>query len=244
MKYWSNDNEYQKQSELWRVFYERIKAGYERIQAGGNPGRDATESFKTLADDQRKQRIGCTYPAGSRVDSNFGTASQNVGLLHSALCTDLPKAIAPAFHADHDELMVCTDGQVVIEYSVSLAKSATVEQTILNAGDYFLIKRNWPHRIAAAILRSTVNPTLPELKKELVEKMCASFLAVKMGSLTGKSGYETMSNWSQSGFNHPLVERFKEDEAYLGELKKNARLWAQLCMPEEEKNDTPAPQQA
>ena len=216
MNYWSNRSAFRAQSEL-------LEGRYVRIEDGFNSNASPTESFRTLGDEQRRGRIGCVYLSGTRIDNKFCFASESIGVLHSALYTDLPKAIVPAFHADHDEIIAVTHGQVAIEYSTSLAESSGIEQIVLNPGDYFIVRRNWPHRISATLLRSAINPASPEIEPDLAERLSAGFFAFKIGRLSGKSDHENMLNWEKSGSSHPLLQKYQEDNAYLAQLNSQVR---------------------
>ena len=206
--YWNNQEEFVAQTRLLEKLFDEQGSGY--VQSG-NTGI----SFESLAERQREAAIGCVYLAGSRVDNKFCLGSTNVGLLHSSLPTDYAKCIMPAFHGDHEELIVCTDGQVVIEYSRSLAASATVEIATINPGEFFIVQRGWPHRLSLAPLRIVVED--PAGLKQ--GKANAGYLVLKMGTLSGKSPYEDMTKWKDN-LSHPMIAHWQQDDAFLNKLRK------------------------
>lgn len=206
--YWKNHEEFAAQTQLLEDLFNEQGRGYAQ---DGN----TSLSLETLGDKQRAAALGCVYLAGSRVDNKFCLGSKNVGILHSSLPTDYAKAITPAFHGDHEELMLCTGGQVVIEYSQLLSSDAPVEIITINPGDYFIVKRGWPHRLSLAPLRVAVDD--PASIKQA--KANASYLVVKMGTLSGKSAYEDMTKW-KGKFTHPIITNWEEDDAFLTQLRK------------------------
>lgn len=206
--YWKNHEEFVAQTQLLENLFNEQGTGY--AQDGST-----SISFETLGDRQREAALGCLYLAGSRVDNKYCLGSKNVGILHSSLPTDYVKAITPAFHGDHEELMLCTGGQIVIEYSISLSASAPVEIVTINSGEYFIVKRGWPHRLSLAPLRLVVD----DFASIQQAKANASYLVVKMGTLSGKSPYEDMTKW-EGKLAHTIITNWEQDDAFLTQLRE------------------------
>ena len=208
--YWQAQGEFERQSALLNALAAAQSAGFS--------GGDSVVSLETLTDQQLERRIGCVYLSGSRIDNAQCLGSRNVGLLHAAYPTDYPKAISPAYHTDHDELITGTCGIVLIEYATSLEPDAEVRETRLSPGDWLLLHRGWPHRVSLAPLRELTRP----VTEEALPRVRASYLALKMGRLTGKNALENMSSWSDR--KHPLIENWKSDLAFLKSLDEQEKM--------------------
>ena len=178
---------------------------FDAILRGRHDGKKSETSFSTLGDKQRESKIGCIYLAGSRIDNAFCVGSTNVGLLHSALPTDYPKAIRPAFHERHDELIVCTHGRVVIQQTASISDGGVTDH-VLDPGEHVLIRRGSPHKVSLAPMTQQGTRQIP------VTNLAAGFLALKMGELGTKSEQEDMTKWNQS---HPLVTIWGDEMNFL-----------------------------
>ena len=216
MKYWKEKKRFKEQTELLEALFTEQQKRY-------RPGGDASISFETLGDKQRKKRSGCVYFAGGRIDSKFCLGTQNTGLLHSALPTDYPKAIRPGFHSDHAELILCTHGEVVLEYAADLSSDASVFAVRLQPGEWFLAEKKCPHKISLSPLRDWLIEDKP--RKDIPK---AGFLAVKMGSLTGKNEDEDMGRWDSSTRPHRLTTIWQQDKEFLEKLCGRADLCKRL----------------
>jgi hypothetical protein len=222
-EYWCNKEQFDLGSMLLTKLSELNAAAY-------IPGGPAKVSGRTLADLQREMRIGCIYLWGGRIDNLFGVASGTVALLHSGLPTDYSKAIAPAYHAFHDEWITVTTGQVVIEFSRSISSDAKLESQTLVPGSLFHVPKGWPHRISLAPLRavSRIHDGLVSLSYSRAEQVKASFLALKIGMLGEKSDLETMTKWEGS---HPLIGAWLDDQSFLRSVMANEENCSLLYLP-------------
>jgi hypothetical protein len=225
-QYWKNEAEFRRQSQLLQDLFNEQEEHY---------GKDKTTqvSLLELAKRQRDKEIGCIYLAGGRIDNKACLGSENVGILFSSLPTDYAKAIAPAFHADHDELIVCTAGQVVVEYATSLDSNAVIETIVLIPGEYFIAKAKWPHRISLAPLRMFIieKENQVVLDESQIDQVSASFLAIKMGSLRGKGLYEDMTKWPHKSFHHPIIAKWRIDDAVMRKVRRTPEVCKRLHIP-------------
>ncbi len=215
--YWDKEDLFDAQTELLEELYKSLGGGY--------PRGTTDISFETLGNKQRESRIGCIYFAGSRIDNSYCIGTKKVGLLHSALPTDYSKAIRPAYHEDHCELIVCTHGTVVIEYMNGLPSKDTIITKSLEPGNYFFIERNVPHKVSLNPLRACVSKGSPP------EDIHAGFLAIKMGNLGGKALKEDLTKWSEP---RPIIERWKEDVKFLRDEILRRSLCVKYSIDEEE----------
>lgn len=179
-------------------------------------------SFDDVADCQRAGRVGCIYDAGQWAAHSFCVVSQNVGILHSVLPTDIEKAGKPGFHEDHAEFIVAASGVVLLEFTDSLDADAKVMSRTLSPGEYQLLPKRYPHRISAQIIRTQF-----ESGRLDPAPTGGSFLAVKCGELKGKSREEDMTQWGDR--RHPLIDRWLEDVGFLNTLSEADR--DTLCLP-------------
>lgn len=184
--------------------------------------KSTDQSMTALADVQRKLRHGVIYFMGSRVDHRFGLQSDHAGMLHSTLPTDYFKAIKPAFHGCHEEIIVCLEHEIKIEYC--LPETQKVKEKVLKEGEYFIIKRGWPHRISLAPLLDILgNPE--SINEKDKRSLNASFIGMKIGVLGEKATNEDMTKWKEK---HPLIDNWKKDRDY---LFQNKNLCSELGIP-------------
>jgi hypothetical protein len=183
-----------------------------------------TASYEMLGDQQRKSGIGCIYFAGERLDHEYCLGTRSAGVLHSALPTDYPKAIRPAFHEHHSELVLCTHGTVVLQYTRSHSPSAEIEETVLHPGEFLVIQPKWPHKISLKPLRLWFES---DATAETPSQGAAGFLAVKMGRLSMKAPNEDLRNWKGP---HPLIDSWREDVAFLSRIASEPNRCAELSI--------------
>ena len=234
-------SQFVRESELLRCLFDQQEAGWT------SQDDRMLVFFETLADAQRKMGIGCVYIAGSRIDNKYCVGSNCVGILHSALPTDYDKAAIPSFHESHDELIVCTSGDLIVEWSEARSvesllecarredalaekeKETSVVRAHFGPGDHQLIRRGWPHRIVVDTAALSLDGDAPDAKDN--KRPWASFLAVKMGQLGAKGQHEDMAKWSEMGLQHPLIEQWKQDKAFLKHLRVHDDVRARFCLP-------------
>lgn len=99
MERWSEDERYQKQTELVR----------EALSSEDH-------AFSTLLDGMREQGESAVYLCGSRIDHDFCFGSEDIGFLVSTLPEDTPKASVPGYHPGSTEVYVTFQGRLTMEY--------------------------------------------------------------------------------------------------------------------------------
>jgi mannose-6-phosphate isomerase-like protein (cupin superfamily) len=144
MQKWTEEERYEKQSELIRKAL--VSEGH---------------ALDTLLEGMRESGESAVYLCGSRLDHDFCFGSEDVGVLLSVLPEDSAKAAVPGCHPGSTEAYVTFQGHLTIEYlDHGRLETRDVEQyetVVLPPGQCHRIQPNLGRRAASIVVKTNLS---------------------------------------------------------------------------------------